>query len=128
VVDPSKYLKEGQCYVTSKRSVAEKKDQLQAYMNATKAATDDVLADRDNGFKKIIELVRKKHDFPELKDDAIARGVMQQQVDAWFYAGRENLLQNVPENWQEVYDQLVNVKLVPGGKDPKPWYTNDFVA
>jgi NitT/TauT family transport system substrate-binding protein len=128
VVDPSKYLKEGQCYVTSKRSVAEKKDQLQAYMNATKAATDDVLADRDNDFKKIIAAVRKKHDFPELKDDAIAQGVMKQQVDAWFYAGEENLLQNVPENWQQVYDQLVDVKLAPGGKDPKPWYTNEFVT
>ena len=128
VIDPSKYVEEGQCYITSKRSLAEKKDQLKAYMNATKAATDDVLADQGNDYKKIIELVRKKYDFPELKDDAIAQGVMKQQVAAWFYAGKQNLLQTVPADWQKVYDQVVKVKLAPGGKDPKPWYTNELVS
>jgi NitT/TauT family transport system substrate-binding protein len=128
VLDPSKYVEEGQCYVTSRRQLEEKRDQLQAYMNATRAATDDVLADRDNGFKKIIELVRKDYDFPELKEDDIARGVMEQQVDAWFYAGEENLLKTVPEDWQKVYDQVVDVDLAPGGKDPQPWFTNDLVS
>jgi NitT/TauT family transport system substrate-binding protein len=128
VLDPSKYVEEGQCYVTSQRSLEEQRDQLQAYMNATRAATDDVLADRDNGFKKIIELVRKDHDFPELEDDAVARGVLEQQVDAWFYAGEENLLQTVPEDWQKVYDQVVDVDLAPGGKDPQEWFTNDLVS
>ena len=128
VVDPSKYVEEGQCYITSKRALAEKKDQLQAYMNATRAATDDVIADRNNDYKKIIELVRKKYDFPELKDDAIAQGVMKQQVAAWFHAGEENLLKTVPENWQKVYDQVVDVKLAPGGKDPKSWFSNELVT
>jgi NitT/TauT family transport system substrate-binding protein len=128
VLDPSKYVEEGQCYITSKRSLAENKDQLQAYMDATKAATDDVLADQDNGFKEIIKLVRTKHDFPELQDDKIARGVLQQQVDAWFIAGKENLLKTVPEDWQKVYDQVVDVKLAPGGKDPQEWFNNDLVS
>jgi ABC-type nitrate/sulfonate/bicarbonate transport system substrate-binding protein len=128
VVDPSKFVEEGQCYVTSRRSLDEKKDQLTAYMNATRAATDDVLADRANGFKKIIAMVRKKYDFPELKDDAIAEGVMKQQVDAWFHAGKENLLKTVPEDWQKVYDQVVDVKLAPGGKDAKAWFTNELVT
>jgi NitT/TauT family transport system substrate-binding protein len=128
VLDPSKYVEEGQCYIASKRALAEQKDQLQAYMNATKAATDDVLADRDNGFKEIIKLVRTKHDFPELQDDKIARGVLQQQVDAWFIAGEENLLKTVPEDWQKVYDQVVDVKLAPGGKDPQPWFSNELVS
>jgi NitT/TauT family transport system substrate-binding protein len=128
VLDPSKYVEEGQCYVTSKRQVVEKKDQLQAYMNATKAATDDVLADRGNNFMKIIEMVRKKYDFPELQDDKIAQGVMKQQVDAWFVAGEENLLKTVPEDWQKTYDQVVDVKLAPGGKDPQPWFNNDLVS
>jgi NitT/TauT family transport system substrate-binding protein len=128
VLDPSKYVEEGQCYVTSKRTLAEKKDQLRAYMNATKAATDDVLADRSKNYKNIIAMVRKKYDFPELQDDKIARGVLQQQVDAWFVAGKENLLKTVPEDWQKVYDQVVDVKLAPGGKDPKPWFTNELVS
>jgi NitT/TauT family transport system substrate-binding protein len=128
VLDPSKYVEEGQCYITSKRQFAEKKDQLQSYIKATKAATDDVLADRKNGFKKIIAMVRKKYDFPELKDDAIARGVLQQQVDAWFIAGKDNLLKTVPDDWQKVYDQVVDVKLAPGGKDPQKWFNNDLVS
>jgi NitT/TauT family transport system substrate-binding protein len=120
VVDPSEFVEEGQCYVTSRRSLEEQKDQLQAYMNATRAATEDVLADRDNGFKKIIELVRKDHDFPELEEDDIARGVLEQQVDAWFYAGEENLLKTVPEDWQKVYDQVVDVELAEGGVPGRP--------
>ena len=128
VIDPSKYVEEGQCYLASKRAMAEKKDQLTAFMNATRAAADDVVADRDNDYKKIIELVRTKYDFPELKDDKIAQGVMKGQVDAWFVNGEENLMKTVPENWQKVYDQLVKVKLVPGGKDPKPWFTNELVS
>lgn len=128
VLDPSKYVEEGQCYITSKRALAEEKDQLQAYINATKAATDDVLADQDNDFKKIIALVRKKYDFPELQDDKIAQGVLQQQVDAWFIAGKENLLKTVPEDWQKVYDQVVEVKLAPGGKDPQAWFSNELVS
>jgi NitT/TauT family transport system substrate-binding protein len=128
VVDPSEFVEEGQCYVTSRRSLEEQKDQLQAYMNATRAATEDVLADRDNGFKKIISLVRKEHEFPELEDDATARGVLEQQVEAWFYAGEENLLKTVPEDWQKVYDQVVDVELAPGDKDPQEWFTNDLVG
>ena len=128
VVDPSEFIEEGQCYITSQRQLEENRDQLQAYMNATRAATEDVLADRDNGFKKIIELVRRDHDFPELQDDKIAQGVLQQQVDAWFYAGEENLLKTVPENWQKVYDQVVDVELAEGGKDPQEWFTNELVS
>jgi NitT/TauT family transport system substrate-binding protein len=128
VVDPSEFIEEGQCYVTSQRQLEENRDQLQAYMNATRAATEDVLADRDNGFKKIIELVRKEHDFPELEEDEVARGVLEQQVEAWFYAGEENLLKTVPEDWQKVYDQVVDVELAEGGKDPQEWFTNELVS
>ena len=128
VVDPSEFIEEGQCYVTSQRQLEENRDQLQAYMNATRAATEDVLADRDNGFKKIIEMVRKEHEFPELEEDEVARGVLEQQVEAWFYAGEENLLKTVPENWQKVYDQVVDVELAEGGKDPEPWFTNELVT
>jgi NitT/TauT family transport system substrate-binding protein len=128
VLDPSEYVEEGQCYVTSQRQLEENRDQLQAYMNATRAATEDVLADRDNGFKKIIELVRKDHDFPELQEDDVARGVLEQQVEAWFYAGEENLLKTVPEDWQKVYDQVVDVELAEGDKDPQAWFTNELVS
>jgi NitT/TauT family transport system substrate-binding protein len=128
VVDPSEFIEEGQCYITSQRQLEENRDQLQAYMNATRAATEDVLADRDNGFKKIIELVRKEHEFPELEEDEVARGVLEQQVDAWFFAGEENLLKTVPENWQKVYDQVVDVELAEGDKDPQEWFTNELVS
>lgn len=128
VIDPSKYVEEGQCYLASKRAMVEKKDQIQGFMNATKAATDDVLADKDNDYKSIIKLVRTKYDFPELKDDKIAQGVMKGQVAAWLVAGEENLLKTVPADWQKVYDQVVKVKLAPGGKDPKPWFTNELVS
>ncbi|MGH3328781.1 MAG: ABC transporter substrate-binding protein [Streptomycetales bacterium] len=128
VLDPSEYVEEGQCYITSRRSLQEQRDLLQGYMNAIKAGMEDVLADRGNGFKKIIELVRSKHDFPELKADSIAKGVLEQQVDAWFYAGEENMLNTVPENWQKVYDDLVGVGQAAKGKDPQKWFSNELVS
>ncbi|MGH3342303.1 MAG: hypothetical protein ACRDPK_05330, partial [Carbonactinosporaceae bacterium] len=128
VLDPSKYVEEGQCYLTSRRSLQEQRGLLQGYMAAIRAGMEDVLNDREKGFANIIKAVRAKHDFPELEQDSIAKGVMEQQVDAWFYAGEENMLKTVPENWQKVYDQLTGVGQAPKGKDPQQWFTNDLVS
>ncbi len=128
LIDPSKWVEEGQCYLTSQRQLEEKRDQLQAYMNVVKATMDDVLNDRGKKYMTIIEAVRKKYDFEELKDDKVAQGVIQGQVNAWSYGGAQPDLKTVQASWQKVYDQLVRAKMVEGGKNPQEWYTNDLVA
>jgi NitT/TauT family transport system substrate-binding protein len=128
VIDPSKWVEEGQCYLTSQRQLAEKRGQLQAYMNVVKATMDDVLNDKNKKYMTIIEAVRKKYEFEELKDDKVAQGVIQGQVNAWSYGGAQPDLKTIPASWRKVYDQLVHAKLVEGGKNPQEWFTNDLVA
>ncbi|MGH3318671.1 MAG: ABC transporter substrate-binding protein [Streptosporangiaceae bacterium] len=127
VIDPSKYIQEGFGYITSRRSLQEKHDLLEGYMKATHAGMEDVLDDRDKDYKNVIKLARTKYDFPELKEDSIARGVLDETVTGWLYAGKDNLLRTVPKKWQKVYDELVGVHEVPGDKDPSKWFTNELV-
>jgi ABC-type nitrate/sulfonate/bicarbonate transport system substrate-binding protein len=128
VVDPSKWVEEGQPYLTSQRQLAEKRDQLKAYMTVVKSTMDDVLNDQDKKYATIIAAVKKKYDFEELKDDKVAQGVLQGQVDAWSYGGAQPDLKTVTASWQKVYDQLVRAKIVEGGKNPQEWFTNDLVT
>lgn len=128
IVDPSEYVEEGQCYVTSQRQLEQRGDLLQAYMDVVRKTMEDVLNDRENDYMTVIRAIRKEHDFEELKEDEVAQGVLQGQVDAWSYGGVESMLDTVPERWQEVYDQLVRVGQVEGGKDPQQWFTNELVT
>jgi NitT/TauT family transport system substrate-binding protein len=128
VIDPSKWVEEGQCYLTSRRQLEEKHDQLQAYMNVVKATMDDVINDKDKKYMTIIQALRKKYDFPELKDDKVAQGVLEGQVDAWSYGGAQPDLKTVTGSWQKVYDELVHAKLLEPGKNPQEWFTNELVA
>ena len=128
IVDPSQFVEEGQCYLTSQRQLDEKKDLLQAYMNVVAKTMQDVIDDRSNDYKTIIEAVRGKYDFEELKKDEVARGVLEQQVQAWSYGGAAPDLKTVPASWQKVYDQLVNAGFVKGGMNPKEWFTNELVT
>jgi NitT/TauT family transport system substrate-binding protein len=128
VVDPSKWVEEGQPYLTSQRQLAEKRDQLKAYMTVVKATMDDVLNDREKNYATIISAVKKKYDFEELKDDKVAQGVIDGQVKAWSHGGAQPDLKTVRQNWQKVYDQLVRAKIVEGGKNPQEWFTNDLVT
>jgi NitT/TauT family transport system substrate-binding protein len=128
VVDPSKWVEEGQPYLTSQRQLAEKRDQLKAYMTVVKATMDDVLNDREKKYATIIAAVKKKYDFEELKDDKVAQGVIEGQVNAWSHGGAQPDLKTVQQNWQKVYDQLIRAKIVEGGKNPQEWFTNDLLT
>jgi NitT/TauT family transport system substrate-binding protein len=128
VIDPSKWVEEGQCYLTSRRQLDEKRDQLQAYMNVVKATMNDVMNDKANKYMTVIRAVRKKYDFEELKDDKVAQGVLQGQVDAWSYNGAQPDLETVSASWQKVYDELVHAKLIEAGKNPQEWFTNELVS
>ncbi|MGH3389433.1 MAG: ABC transporter substrate-binding protein, partial [Actinomadura sp.] len=128
LVDPSKWVEEGQCYATSQRQLAENRDVLQAYMNVVKATMQDVQNDKSSNYKNILAAIRKKHDFEELKDDKVAQAIIQGQVDAWSFGGEQTPLRTVPESWKKVYDQLVNAKIIEGGKNPQEWFSNDLVT
>jgi NitT/TauT family transport system substrate-binding protein len=126
LLDPSKYVTEGQCYLVSKRSLAEQEEQIVAYLKAIRRATDEVLDDAP-GFDKTIRTLRKKHDLPELETDKLAKAVLTVHTDSWLLEGRENMLRTVPEMWQKVYDQLLEIDVAEPDQDPSQWFTNDLI-
>jgi NitT/TauT family transport system substrate-binding protein len=127
LLDPSKYVTEGQCYLTSQRQAAENQEQVAAYMNATRKAAEEILDD-ESGMKTIRTLRKAAGDLPELETDELAQDVLAMIKNSWLIEGRENLLRTVPSMWQEVYDQLLGVDLAEPGKDPEEWYTNELVT
>jgi NitT/TauT family transport system substrate-binding protein len=126
--DTNKYAVDAQIYLVSQQASREKRDTVQGYMSAIKKAAEEVLADRDNKFATTLKTIRGKHEFPELKTDKLAVGVLERVVETWVAEGEENLLKTVPETWKKTYDQLIPVDLVGPGKDPQKWFTNDFVT
>lgn len=126
LLDPSEYVTEGQCYLVSKRALAEKEDQVVAYLKAIRRGVDEVLDDRP-GFDKTIRTLRKKHDLPELENDKLAKAVLKVHTDSWLLEGEENLLRTVPETWQKVYDQLLEIDVAEPDQDPSQWFTNDLI-
>lgn len=126
LLDPSKYVTEGQVYLVSQQAMEQQRDQVKAYMAAVRRAATDILD--DPGHTRTIATLRRKYDFPELKKDALAKAVLDMIGRSWTVEGRENLLTTVPQTWQKVYDETVAVKLAEGGKNPKEWYTNDLIA
>jgi NitT/TauT family transport system substrate-binding protein len=126
LLDPSKYVTEGQVYLVSERTLAEKEDQVVAYLTAIRRAIDEVLDDAPE-FTKTIRALRKTQDLPELENDRLAKDVLKVHTDSWLLEGRENLLKTVPATWQKVYDQLLEIDVAEPDQDPSQWFTNDLI-
>jgi NitT/TauT family transport system substrate-binding protein len=126
LLDPSKYVTEGQCYLVSERTLAEKEDQVVAYLSAIQRAVDGILDDAP-GFDKTIRALRKTQDLPELETDRLAKATLKVHTDSWLLEGRENLLRTVPDMWQKVYDQLLEIDVAEPDQDPSQWFTNDLI-
>jgi NitT/TauT family transport system substrate-binding protein len=126
LLDPSQYVTEGQVYLVSERTLAEKEDQVVAYLTAIRRAVDEVLDDAP-AFDKTIRALRKTQDLPELETDRLAKATLKVHTDSWLLEGQENLLRTVPETWQKVYDQLLEIDVAESGQDPSAWFTNDLI-
>jgi NitT/TauT family transport system substrate-binding protein len=126
LLDPSKYVTEGQVYLVSKRTLADKEDQVLAYLTAIRRAVEEILDDSP-GFDKTIRALRKTQDLPELETDRLAKATLKVHADSWLLEGRENLLRTVPDTWQKVYDQLLEIDVAKSGQDPSEWFTNDLI-
>jgi ABC-type nitrate/sulfonate/bicarbonate transport system substrate-binding protein len=126
LLDPSQYVTEGQCYLVSKRTLAEKEDQVLAYLTAIRRSIEEILDDAPE-FTKTIRALRKTQDLPELETDRLAKAVLKVHTDSWLLEGQENLMKTVPETWQKVYDQLVEIDVAEPDQDPTQWFTNDLI-
>jgi NitT/TauT family transport system substrate-binding protein len=116
-LETSKYVKDGLTYIASKKGVTENKEQLQAYMRALKVSMEQILDDKPAGYPNTLKTLRAKYDFPELKDDKVAKSYLDFNTDLWVKDGREKLLQVDKAEWKATYDDAVKVKAAKAGVD-----------
>lgn len=128
VLDLGKTLSSGsQLYMTSKPTAEKSPDLIRRYMRATRDAVDFVIKDADNDFAETLKMLgSSKYQLPTLKNPEVAKGSLRGYVESWTLDGPENVLKTVPARWEAAYKELVEAGMVPGGKQPDQWYTNDY--
>jgi NitT/TauT family transport system substrate-binding protein len=115
-LETAKYVQDGLTYITSEKGLNENKDTIQSYLKALKGAMEQILDDGPE-FNDTLKKLRSKYDFPELKDDDVARYYIKFISDGWVVDGRESLLKVDKEKWKATYDAAVQVKAAKPGVD-----------
>lgn len=121
----AKYVEDGECYVTSREQLDANKETIAAYLRGTRAAAKQIIADK--GFDKTLKTLRAKYDFDELKDDAVAKPWLQFLVDAWTKDGEAEILKTDAQQWNDIYDESVEVGAAKSGADPAESVTASLV-
>lgn len=114
----------GVALVATQETIDAQRETIVAYlqglaetMQAIKGGTaDDLLA-----------LVADDYDLSNLKQpDEVDRTVIETIANMWFAAGDENLLRNVPEQWDAGVDAFQRLKIIPADAQATDFYTNDL--
>jgi NitT/TauT family transport system substrate-binding protein len=116
-LETSKYVQDGISYIASQKGLDSKKEQMQAYFRALKTSMEQILEDKPNGYPNTLKTLRAKYDFPELKEDTVAKAYLDFNTDLWVKDGEDKLLTVDPAKWKETYDAAVKVDAAKGGVD-----------
>jgi len=116
----------GTSLVTSRETVETRHDDLVGYLRGLKKALD-VILDGGDELQALIPKVRKDWDLPQLDDPEKATPVIQGVGKMWLAAGRENLLRNVPERWEEGVQGFIDQKIAKPDATATDFYTNDLI-
>lgn len=128
--DPSTDVPAAQNYFTTAKDLknAQDRDAIKKYLAAIHAAMKFVIADADNGYKNIIDLISSKYNVDSLKDPKVAKSSLDIYVKAWEgQEGPSGLLKNNLDSWNRLYKLMSKAGAVKKGLDPKGWITNDYV-
>lgn len=127
VLDPAQFIAGGtQVYMASQQSLDDpaKRDVVQRYLRAIKAAMEQVIA--DESLDKTLELLGSEYDIPVLDQPEVAKETLRTYVASW-QANEGPLLETPADKWTAIYDEAVNVGQVPAGLDPSGWFTNELL-
>lgn len=116
----------GTSLVVTRETAESRHDDLVGYLRGLKEALD-VVIDGGDDLAALIPKVRKDWDLPQLDDPAAATPVIQGVASMWLAAGRENLLRNVPERWEEGIEGFTKLKIAKEGSKATDFYTNDLI-
>ena len=114
----------GVALATTTETLEAKVDPLERYLSGL-AASMRALNDPDT-FLELAPAIREDWDLPLLDDPEAAAPVMATIAGMWFSEGDENLLRNLPEDWEAGVANFAELSIVPEGTDPTTLYTNDL--
>lgn len=116
----------GTSLVTTKETLASEREGIVRYLRGLRAS---MLAVRDPD--RMAELLPRLagewgSELPQLSNTAGVMPVIEAVAENWFLEGEENLLRNVPENWEEGVAGFERLGIAKAGSDPTSFYTNDL--
>lgn len=127
VFDPGFSIRaDSQVYAATASAIEKDGELITKYLAAIDAACQSIVDDAD--LTSSIKTLRTKHSFAALDDDAIARDALEQARTLWTRDGESELMTTDAAYWSQAYEQLVGADMLPGGKDPAAWMTNDLLA
>jgi NitT/TauT family transport system substrate-binding protein len=127
VLDPAQFMAGGtQVYMTSQETLGDpaKRDVVQRYLRAIKAAMEQVIADQS--LDQTLELLGSEYDIPVLQQPEVAKETLRTYIASW-QANKGPLLETPADKWKAIYGEAVEVGQVPGGLDPSAWFTNELL-
>lgn len=114
----------GVALATTTETLDAKADPLTRYLEGL-AASMRALNDPDT-FIELAPQIREDWDLPQLDDPEAVAPVIETIAGMWFSEGDENLLRNIPEQWEGGVANFAELSIVPEGTDATDFYTNDL--
>jgi ABC-type nitrate/sulfonate/bicarbonate transport system substrate-binding protein len=114
----------GQVYVATPDTVAKSQDTLVRFLRATRQSALTIADAKD--LDPILASIGSVFEVPGIDDRETAREDLRGNLALWLAKGRENLLRNVPEEWQSGIAGMTEAGLVDSGVDLARLYTNDI--
>jgi NitT/TauT family transport system substrate-binding protein len=105
-----------------------KADELKRLMAAVHDAIAFVRDDAKNGYKNVLDIMKKKWSFPSIEGDKpIAPSVLDEYIAHGWVNSSGEILTNADDTWKKAYQLYTSSGLVTGKNDPMTWLTNDFI-
>lgn len=112
----------GQPYVAMSTAVEKDFDLLVRFMRAEYKSASAILDAKD--LNPILESIGKDFEIRTLADKEAAQEDLRGNMELWVAKGRDNLLRNVPEDWDSAVEVMTQSGQIDAGLDPKKLYNN----
>lgn len=114
----------GVALVTTRETMESQRDPLVRYLQALAEAMSAI---HEGGDDELLSVVADEYDLSNLKQpDEVDRAVLGTISGMWYSEGQENLLRNVPEQWDAGVAAFQRLKIIPGEAKATDFYTNEL--
>lgn len=112
----------GQVYIARDADLEENPDKHVAFLKGAWTAIHLLAEMNDEQLLEAIRLIGKKYDVPGIEKEDIALSDLKGNIKLWLAKGKDNVLKNVPEEWDAAKELLVRSELMQ--ETNKALYTN----